>query len=1035
MARTDCCAARVIVVLVSLSGCDAVWGDAPAPIEPAKGETAFVSADGIGREVPTNDSPSTSQPGDIYRALGDHHILDLNGYRGLQMIDLSDPSAPHVESRLPAAGRPTELYVADGRALVLLDNWSGYYTARNDLAIERRQGALLLNVDISDRTQMKALSQTVVPGWIRASHLTQAEGRTVLYVVYDRVADTTDGAQHPYVKSFEVRDDAFVEKDELALGTTIAGVQMTDDVLVVNSSIAVGDVDHLTLTAIDIRRRDGTLIQGDTIASAGTPSMSIYAGVLRTASPAYSSTREQYIETFDISDPARLKPLDYCTFGAGETDLEALFLPDRALIRSRRDGHAQFRVFSLDARGACEEHDDVVGTGNDFFLRSALDGTRVFGMAGGSVRLYDPTQAENPLALLASAAIDYAGAEFGTERGYVDDNVMSVIEGAVSVAAADGTVETGLVMVPFRSWDGADRLPVTQLMTFSDHTLTARGTIGSNLPVQRSFAADAMVAASATDEQLLLFDTANPGQPKALGRLDAAPKYDHLFVFGDYVARVQSAGIYSQQEPMSRQPPRRVDILPRTADLDARIASTSFEVPADADLVQVGDLLVSITFQVTNDPPAAYQTPQYKTAIAVFDLSDPLHVSARGSLETDRLRPSPRYAGLTDVALRSDPYCPDCGGQLKWLADATQSDHYVVGNAIAFARREAQNTSLGTIHSCTVSIETSDCDTARRNATTCSDDISGQITCSTLESGDESCSGGFLKCPTDAKLCTKIDRPKNGTTETCADYPGLRYWRSLVLDVLDLRNPDAPTLAPSLALPANEESSTLVAEGTNLYVNFQQPYDDPDDPRWLVKHYFHMLDLSDPHQVVVGAPINVPGEVIAKDESSIYTRDLVWDVGEARTLISRLVVRDNRAQLQATHLFKGGIVRAVRLDGAGHILVSSDSADAAFAPYGLPLDAHTLSILDATDLETEGQADVPRWAMLMDARAGRALYSVDGGLLAVDVADAAHPKAQAYVPTDGWPSEVLNDRGDLLFAAGPCGVYRLNADAHNLTAP
>jgi hypothetical protein len=68
----------------------------------------------------------------------------------------------------------------------------------------------------------------------------------------------------------------------------------------------------------------------------------------------------------------------------------------------------------------------------------------------------------------------------------------------------------------------------------------------------------------------------------------------------------------------------------------------------------------------------------------------------------------------------------------------------------------------------------------------------------------------------------------------------------------------------------------------------------------------------------------------------------------------------------------------------------------------------------------------------MDAKAGRALYQVGSGLLVFDVQDAAHPTAQAYFATLGWPQELYFDGEEILFAAGPYGVYRYDADVYNL---
>jgi hypothetical protein len=91
-----------------------------------------------------------------------------------------------------------------------------------------------------------------------------------------------------------------------------------------------------------------------------------------------------------------------------------------------------------------------------------------------------------------------------------------------------------------------------------------------------------------------------------------------------------------------------------------------------------------------------------------------------------------------------------------------------------------------------------------------------------------------------------------------------------------------------------------------------------------------------------------------------------------------------------------------------------------------------LSILDAQSLEVSGEAEVDQWATFTDAKAGRALFSVSGGLLVFNVEDASKPVAQAYFPTVTFPSDIYFDGQEALFAAGPYGIYRFDTEAFNL---
>ena len=171
-------------------------------VTPDRGATEFVSADPGGANAgarssgeaaadPSNagavedggaDSDArTVERGDIFRVLDDHRILNLNAYRGLQVIDVSDVGAPRIEGRLGVTGTPIEMYVLGDRAIVLLNDWRGYYGSRDDVRVETREGGLVMSVDIADRERPVLLDQATVPGWIMTSRLTQGGGQAALY--------------------------------------------------------------------------------------------------------------------------------------------------------------------------------------------------------------------------------------------------------------------------------------------------------------------------------------------------------------------------------------------------------------------------------------------------------------------------------------------------------------------------------------------------------------------------------------------------------------------------------------------------------------------------------------------------------------------------------------------------------------------------------------------------------------------------------------------------------------------------------------
>lgn len=1054
------------------------------PAQPVTGATDFLSADtqssgpnggpftiggAAGAAAPAAPAGSTPQTntaatdasattsnraverGDVYRVLSDQRMLNLNSYRGVQILDVSDLSHPRVEGRLGVAGDPVELYVVGDRAIVLLNNWQGYYGSRDDVNVESVSGGLVMSVDIHDRAHPSLIAQATVNGWIRTSRLTQGDGQAALYVAAsDQNADST------IVKSFDVSDGMLTPKSELDVGGYVQDIQATSDLLLVASIDWMNDAGRSRVAVIDISRPDGTMVKGGDVLLRGQVqnkfNMDAYNGVLRVVTNgSFFAGPPNHLETFSLSDLQKLEKIDDCALstrdqqnGTTEQLFATLFLGERAFFVTyyRRD---PFHAFSIDAQGHCVEHSEFLVSGWNDFLRSTLNDTRLVGIGINdanntrklSVSLYDASSLTNPTPLLARAdvALDNSYSQASWE-----DRAFSVLEGAVSVAATDGTKETGLVLLPFQGYDPNSQQEVArvQIFTYSDHTLTLRGTMDHGTPVQRSFEVKDAVTANLSDEQLSVFDTGNPDAPKELGRVDVAPNYSQILLYGDYAARLRER---TNIDPSDSQQAGNstVQIVARNGDLDHSDAVASFEVPSDSWLFAVGKLLVAVHSEAASTL-ASNNATVYHTKIVVTDLSDPQHPMARGSLETDALEPMYGVGATPFGAPAVAVDCFDCGGGLSAYRALPQA--FVVGDAIAFLHPSPQQQSIGTVQDCTVTASTT-CSNDKFGNQTCSAPYSGAMTCRTLQGGQESCTGQFYQCG--ANACQAVDPPAN-VQRSCTHSEQFRYWTAYGVDTLDLRDPDAPTLHDRIDLPQEDEGTSAIADSTKLYVNYQHPFVKNGDPHSYVKRYVRVLDFQDPSAVARGDGINVPGDVITVHGDDLYTRDEVWNDQTARTLVARLTVSGTLAHLQASQLFDDRLVDAVRVDGAGHVLVSSEpvstpvtvpvasSGPTAGAP-GAPAvmtPQHELSLFDDQTLQPVGEVAVDTWATFKDAQSGRALFQVSGGLLLFDIRDAAHPKAQAYFPTTGWPNQILFDGDEIVFAAGNYGVYRFDANTFNL---
>lgn len=532
------------------------------------GETNFISADGYqGQESGSkNASPNeaaaiedqsggaaseerTVEEGDIYKVLGDSRILNLNAYRGLQVIDFSDVSKPVIVGRLAVAGSPVEMYVEDKKVVVLLNNWVGYYGSRKDVKVDTREGGLVLLADISDPNKPKALDQAYVPGYISTSRLTVGGGQAALYVA----AGNWNGEARTVVKSFDVSGDSIVDRTQLDLGGYVQDIQATTEALLVARNDWSDDYNRSKVTIIDISNPSGVMVQGDEIKVAGTVSnkfnMDLYKGVLRIASGAnWDASNTNHIQTYDASDFSKLTEIDHCSFSDGQQLFATLFLGNKAFMVTylRKD---PFHAFWIGDDGSCQQRSEFVVSGWNDYFRAVFDEQRLIGIgkndeSGGStmaVSLYDinDLSSTNPLLARAEVALDQSWSEASW-----DDKAFSVLEDALSPEAADG--ETGLVLLPFEGWSEKDQTYVAavQIYTFSKNTLTRRGVMNHGASVRRSFLADAQTTANLSDSELSLFDDSAPDSPRELGRVELAPNYTQILTFGDYMVRLKNTSNY-----------------------------------------------------------------------------------------------------------------------------------------------------------------------------------------------------------------------------------------------------------------------------------------------------------------------------------------------------------------------------------------------------------------------------------------------------------------------------------------------------------
>ena len=1073
-----------------LSACPLPDRDVPEPADPSApvhsekpvlGSSDFLSADGYAGQDSPEGSPDPApaapedanaadsdgsggersvEEGDIYRNLGDGLLANLNAYRGLQLIDFSEPETPEIIGRLQVTGTPVEMYVRNGVAYVLLNDWRGYSGSRFAADVELWQGGVVLAVDVSEPTRPLLLDRAIVPGNIRKSRLIFNEVHSALYVVtggYDRWSNA-DGSwsweSRTIVKSFDVSDGMLTEKGVLNLGGYVADIQATPEALLVARNDWSSSDAQTQVSIIDISDPEGTMVEGDQVPVAGYIqnqfNLDLHQDVLRVVSGSrWSSGATNHVETFDASDIQNLIPIDHKTFGDNQDLYATLFLGNKAFFVTylRVD---PFHAFEITDEGIATERSEFIVSGWNDFFRPVFGEGRLIGIGVNdeqsrtmAVSLYDITDLDNAEPLIQRAEVS---ADASWSEATYDHRAFSVIENAVEVVNGE-TVETGLVLLPFSGWNQDEETykAGVQIFTFSENTLTRRGFMDHGTRVRRSFFAEEDLTANLSEAALSFFETETPDNPVELGRLELAPNYTDIHPLNEDVAiRVTNsqANYWGWWGADAELPPALAEIIPRNGDIDAARPLATIEIPSAASTYVVGERFVTAERIWVEDEDEGHR----ETRFVVYDLSDPSVPVQTGSVQSAELLSEMGYGGwgLDD--------CWDC----YWGYGSTQITGYPLDGQLLFPQLVSEREALGTERICRVyATEPESCDDTEQSCAF----VSGSIRCSSLNGAPEECTGEIRRCTYSFAVgadgeeeyvdeCEVVDPDTVRTEEDCWENERYRYWRRYVLSVLDLRDPTAPGLHAGGELPHHQHGVNVVVADDALWITTREPVTLENDPRPYQRYFANRVQLGADGSLDLSPGVNIPGTLVAADGDELYTRDLLWGEDEVETWVHRLRVNGDSAVLEQTRSFAGRRVLAVQLDGAGHLLVTHRElssygvgpavdiavSDEETGSSGEPERIYQqLTLLDAADdLAVLSEVDVDTWAALKDARAGRALFQVPGGLLLMNLSDASQPYPQAYFPTRTWPRDIVVDDNDIMFAAGRYGLYRFGLNAFNL---
>ncbi|MBK8013052.1 MAG: beta-propeller domain-containing protein [Deltaproteobacteria bacterium] len=1025
---------------------------------PEYGASTFVSADDVFDLAPSTSvdagtfdgaasgAPSTS-PGDrddavvtvdrgnLYRLGADQLLLNFNAYRGLQLIDLSNPDLPVMKGSIRATGTPVEMYAVGRYVFMLLNDWSGYYARRPHVdAVEdvlgafHYEGGVVLVADISDPDAPILLDRALIPGAISTSRLKQSGDQVALYVVTSR-QDTNAAEMRTLVKSFSLdASGRLTPRSEIDLGGNVTDIQATSERLLVARSAlppsSSGPKSQVTI--LDIQGVDGSMLEGASVVTEGVvrskDNMDLFGDILRivTANTRGSLSNTNHIETFDARDISNVTRIAHETFGDGEDLYATIFDGPKAFFVTYRFVDP-FHAFEIGADGSIVERSQFIVSGWNNFFRLTQNGERLVGIGWDdpnqhgrqlAISLYDATDLTNPSPLLAreTATFTFASASEATW----DDQAFTVIEGATHIAAPNGEIETNVVLLPFSGQDPAAGryVAAVQIFTFSATTLTRRGVMDHGAPVRRTFAVepDNRNVANLSDVRLGLYDVSNPDAPIERGRMELAPYDEAFFVVGDdYGVRLRRTSYaYSWWGYAAPVRPHDVlEVIPLEDDVDRAMPVASIDIEPGAPVYQMGDRLAVLYGTVTSSVPAVRSL-----TLDMWSLADPT---------------APALLGRSPIA----------GCEAFGCDPAFQSQVMVAGETLVFVEQVWEQISIGTRHVRYI----------EPDAFRCGSDcfISGFMQCSSLHRIDgtiepETCSGSpFKKCPLamSQEYCTDIEDPTSiATHEVERTYEVFRDSSRAVFHPLDISDPSNPVMRDALGMSQGEESTHIFAAGTTVYSAWKVPHPVPGDTRNFADHYFRAIDFSAPSTPEAGPAINVPGVLLAVTGDTLVTRDALFNGTRVETSVDKLVLRDDVAYLVGVKRFDDRRVRDVVVEGQRHVLVTHQSAtDDTSSP------AVSLSVLDLADSVFDETASLPiaPSAVVLDvdleSQAHRALFLVSGGILALNLNDLTAPEAEAFFPMRGQPSSLVANQSALYLAAQRYGLYRFDFGRANLLEP
>jgi len=658
----------------------ASWTD-PFPFEFYQGDSAFEPTEGDGGGgrnggvVPTgfedaNSDSATVEESDIWK-WRDQTLYFFNQYRGLQVVDVSDPSSPERVAglRIPFSGE--QLYLHPSLPTVILLTYD-----------QRTSNGQVLLVEHSEADELTEQNSVPIPGYILESRMVGS----ILYVVsrqtwQNSVVDPDTGTEHVEwesglnVSKIDLTDPAnpiIAAPLELRNGRYNywgAQVQATSETLLVSTNTydSVRRQTISTVHVIDISdpAEDPSLTHHVSIAGQVQDkfSMQIKDDVLTVVSQVWrwQEARQRWasVETFDLSEaPEEVE----------ETLAQLQFANDESITATRFSGELLYVVtvlqidplFIIDLTDPSDPQllGELEVPGFSTHLEPYGDGGLI------SVGVEGPQ--------LAVSWFDVSNQAEPTlkSRVYVgDENGWSWSEANWDEKAFGYFPNDNLILLPYQgSVPEVGWVNGIQIIEIGEDALLKRGSIEHEFQARRArVVEDAVVSISG--QSLKSLDITDPDNPALLSELILAWPADFVFRIGDHLAQIergQNYGYYGGGSSNARlhissveDPDDRLSFLdlPAGTVVGARLEDSSLHLAqTEVEWMEYED--------------GERENVQRFTA-SVVDLSEPLSPVLRGSDTLSRKSEYPYYGLGSDY---KGGRLPD--GTLVWYPSGQGSFYF-----------------------------------------------------------------------------------------------------------------------------------------------------------------------------------------------------------------------------------------------------------------------------------------------------------------------------------------------------------------------